>query len=299
MKKSEILITITLSILTLFGTSCNNQESTETANANISNEENNTKDNVHSIEIDTAEVDYEFLPPSPIQIAAILKKANMPYEDGLTNPTSNSSNYSTKFKQTLNFGVYACDLAYCVTNDKYEEAASYLKASKDLSTKIGLSAIYQKGNLIERFEKNIGNQDSILEILFHVQMLTDDYIHDNELRDLSVIYFTGAWVEGMNIGTHTILGNSDHKISVLLSEQMTIAESIIRGLGAINSQNADLVDLTDHIEEVVEAYHNLWSVKKEGENIEYLDVELKHEEVVSISEMILELREEITCKNLL
>ena len=89
-------------------------------------------------------------------------------------------------------------------------------------------------------------------------------MHDNELRDLSVIYFTGAWVEGMNIGTHTILGNSDHKISVLLSEQMTIAESIIRGLRAINSQNDDLVDLTDHIEEVVEAYHNLWSVKKEG-----------------------------------
>ena len=32
----------------------------------------------------------------------------------------------------------------------------------------------------------------------------------------------------------------------------------------------------------------------EGENIEYLDVELKHEEAISISEMILELREEIT-----
>ena len=53
----------------------------------------------------------------------------MPYEDGLTNPTSNSSNYSTKFKQTLNFGVYACDLAYCVTNDKYEEARFRCKLS--------------------------------------------------------------------------------------------------------------------------------------------------------------------------
>jgi len=294
MKKSGILITVTLSILTILGTSCNNQESTDTANTNTTNNESTANDAAHSIEIDTVELDYEFLPPSPIQIAAILKKANMPYEDGLTNPTSNSANYSTKFKQTLNFGVYACDLAYCVTNDKYEEAGSYLKASKDLSTKIGLSAIYQSGNLIERFEKNIGNQDSILEILFHVQMLTDDYIHDNELRDLSVIYFTGAWVEGMEIGTHTILGNSDHKISVLLSEQMTIAESIIRGLKAVKSQNDDLIDLTEHIEEVVEAYHNLWSVKKEGENIEYLDVELKHEEVISISEMILELREEIT-----
>ena len=148
--------------------------------------------------------------------------------------------------------------------------------------------------LVERFEKNIGNQDSIMEILFHVQMMTDDYIHDNDLRDLSVIYFTGAWVEGMNIGTHTILGNDDHKISILLSEQMTIARSIIKGLRAVLNQTDDLIDLTDHVEEVVDAYNNLWSVKEEGENIDYLDIELKHDEVVSISEMILELREEIT-----
>jgi hypothetical protein len=218
----------------------------------------------------------------------------MPYEDGLTNPTENADMYATKFKQTLNFGVYSCDLAYCVTNDKYEQAAKFLKASKKLSSKIGLEAIFKSENIINRFESNIGNQDSIMEILFHVQMMTDDYIDDNELRDLSVIYFTGAWVEGMNIGTHTILGNDDHKISVLLSEQMTIARSIIRGLRNVKEQNDEISDLTDHIEEVVEIYHNLWSVKKEGENIDYLDVELNHDEVVEISEMILELREEIT-----
>ena len=99
---------------------------------------------------------------------------------------------------------------------------------------------------------------------------------------------------GSNIGTHTIVGNTDHKISVLLSEQMTIAESIVTGLRAIKDPSADLVDLADHIEEVVDAYHNLWSVKKEGENIDYLTVELAHDEVVTISDMILELREEIT-----
>ena len=206
----------------------------------------------------------------------------------------NSKSYSSKFKQSINFGVYACDLAYCVTNNKYEEASNYLKVSKELSSKIGLESIFQSNDLVDRFEKNIGNQDSIMDILFHVQMMTDDYVHDNDLRDLSIIYFTGAWVEGMNIGTHTILGNDDHKISILLSEQMTIAKSIIKGLRSVKNQTDDLIDLTDHIEEVVDAYHNLWSVKQEGENIEYLDVELKHEEVVSISEMILELREEIT-----
>ena len=292
MKKRSLHFLYFICFLVFSVASCNSENKEETI---LSKTENSVdEDATHSIEIDTIDPDFEFMPPSPIQIASILKKANMSYEEGLTNKISNADIYSTKFKQTINFGVYACDLAYCVTNDKYEEAGKYLKVAKKMSANIGLESIFQSDHLVERFEKNIGNQDSIMDILFHVQMMTDDYIHDNDLRDLSVIYFTGAWVEGMNIGTHTILGNDDHKISVLLSEQMTIARSIIKGLGAVKNQTDDLIDLTDHIEEVVDAYNNLWSVKQEGENIDYLDVELKHEEVVTISEMILELREEIT-----
>ena len=290
MRKFDIYSLLFLFLFAICNISC------ESENSETKNEvqDDSSDDLNHSIEIDTMDDDYVFMPPSPIQIASILNKANMKYEEGLANNISNVKLYSTKFKQSINFGVYACDLAYCVTNDKYEEASKYLKVSKDLAAKIGMESIFLSDNLVDRFEANVGNQDSIMSILFHVQMLTDDYIYDNDLTDLSVIYFTGAWVEGMNIGTHTMLGNDDHKISVLLSEQMTIARSIIRGLRAVKSQTEDLVDLTDHIEEVVNAYHNLWSVKQEGENIEYLDVELKHEEVISISEMILELREEIT-----
>lgn len=292
MKKQVLHLLCTFCILSLFIASCNSEDKGQINTNEMTN--SNSNEASHSIEIDTIDHDFEFMPPSPIQIASILKKANMSYEEGLTNKISNADNYTTKFKQTINFGVYACDLAYCVTNDKYEEASKYLKVAKKMSAKIGLESIFQSDHLVERFEKNIGNQDSIMDILFHVQMMTDDYIHDNDLRDLSVIYFTGAWVEGMNIGTHTILGNDDHKISILLSEQMTIARSIIKGLRSVQNQTDDLIDLTDHVEEVVDAYNNLWSVKEEGENIDYLDIELKHDEVVSISEMILELREEIT-----
>ena len=293
MKKQSIKKALILSFTTLIMTQCSGGN--EDVIHNTNEETVNTSQEVSaSIEIDTTDYNYEFVPPSPIQIASILRKANMPYEDGLTNPIENADNYASQYKQSLNFGVYACDLAYCVTNNKSTEAAEYLKTVKKMSAKVGLSAVFDNESLIKRFENNIGNQDSVMSLLFDIQILTDDYIQDNELRDLSVIYFTGAWVEGMNIGTHTIVGNTDHKISVLLSEQMTIAESIIRGLRAVENPSNDLVDLTDHIEEVVDAYHNLWSVKKEGENIEYLDVELTHDEVVSISDMILELREEIT-----
>ncbi len=295
--KKYIFLTETIAVLLfVFTISCQQEGNTKNSSVieNVQQTDEQILDKVHTVEIDTTENDYEFMTPSPIQIASILKKVNMPFEDGLTNSVENADKYPTKLKQTLNFGVYSCDLAYCITNDKYEQAADFLKAVKKLSSKIGLETIFRSENLIDRFESNIGNQDSIMEILFHVQMMTDDYINDNNLREISVVYFTGAWIEGMNIGTHTILGNDDHKISVLLSEQMTIARSIIKGLRSVKEQNDEIIDLTDHIEEMVDAYHNLWSVKKEGENIDYLDVELNHDEVVEISEMILELREEIT-----
>ena len=292
MRKHNLYYTLIFSLLTIINISC---ESENKLNSDVKdNDDFSENEDKQTIEINIVEQDFVFMPPSPIQIASILKKANMNYEEGLTNEVSNLKLYSTKFKQTMNFGVYACDLAYCVTNDKFAEASKYLKVSKELASKIGMESIFASDNLIERFEENVGNQDSVMSILFDIQIITDDYIQDNDLIDLSVIYFTGAWVEGMNIGTHTILGNNDHKISVLLSEQMTIARSLIKGLRGVKNQTDDLIDLTDHIEEVVDAYHNLWSVKQEGENIQYLDVELKHEEAISISEMILELREEIT-----
>lgn len=257
----------------------------------------NDTDNLNpSIEfdIDTLEKDYVFIAPSPMQVASIIQKANMSYIDGITNDIGNVNNYTTKFNKSINFGVYACDIAYCVTNDKYDQAGKYMKVIKDLSNEIGLETVFRSSNLIERFEENIGNQDSIIDLLIYIQSHTDDYIQDNGLNALNVIYFTGAWIEGMFLGTQAVVGNDDKQISILLSEQITIANSLIKGLEHIENKNGEITDLIENIKNVVNEYNNLWSIKQAGENIEYLDTELKHEEVVKISSMIMALRNEIT-----
>lgn len=293
MKNNFKITSILILALSLIIVQCSSESSAD--DTKISNENLSESENSHSIEIDidTTEYDYSFVAPSPIQIASILQKAEMKYMDGITNEISNNNNYTTIFHQSINFGVYASDIAYCVTNEKYDEAGNYMKVIKDLSNKIGLETIFQSSNLIQRFEDNIGDQDSIMDLLIYIQTNTDDYIQDNELNDLNVIYFTGAWIEGMFLGTQTIVGDVDKKISLLLSEQMTIANALIKGLEHIEDKNDDITDLTDHIKDVVEEYNNLWSNKQAGENIEYLDIELKHEEVELISSMIVDLRNEI------
>jgi hypothetical protein len=293
MKNNFKIASIFILSLSLIIVQCSSENSAD--DTKISSDNINDSEKSHSIEIDidTTEYEYSFVAPSPIQIASILQKAEMKYMDGITNEISNNNNYTTVFHQSINFGVYASDIAYCVTNEKYDEAGNYMKVIKDLSNKIGLETIFQSSNLIQRFEDNIGDQDSIMDLLIYIQTNTDDYIQDNELNDLNVIYFTGAWIEGMFLGTQTIVGDVDKKISKLLSEQMTIANTLIKGLEHIEDKNDDITDLTDHIKDVVEEYNNLWSNKQAGENVEYLDVELKHEEVELISSMIVDLRNEI------
>ena len=293
MKNNFKIASIFILSLSLIIVQCSSENSAD--DTKISSDNINDSEKSHSIEIDvdTTEYEYSFVAPSPIQIASILQKAEMKYMDGITNEISNNNNYTTIFYQSINFGVYASDIAYCVTNEKYDEAGNYMKVIKDLSNKIGLETIFQSSNLIQRFEDNIGDQDSIMDLLIYIQTNTDDYIQDNELNDLNVIYFTGAWIEGMFLGTQTIVGDVDKKISKLLSEQMTIANTLIKGLEHIEDKNDDITDLTDNIKDVVEEYNNLWSNKQAGENVEYLDVELKHEEVELISSMIVDLRNEI------
>ena len=158
----------------------------------------------------------------------------MEYIPNVANPASDVDNYTDKFSQSICFGVYSCDLAYTVLNNQYDEASEYLRCIKNLGSKIGLETVFNSENIITRFEKNIGNKDSIVDILIYVQENTDAYIDDNGMNDLSVVYFIGAWVEGMYLGVKTLDSETEKNIGILLSEQMGILEILLGGLEHTN-----------------------------------------------------------------
>ena len=106
-----------------------------------------------------------------------------------------------------------------------------------------METIFNSSGLIERFEANVANQDSIIEILILLQENTDDYIEENGKEDLSVIYYTGAWIEGMYMGANTVMKDQEKRVGVLISEQMTLAEILIKGLEHIKDQNDDIARL--------------------------------------------------------
>lgn len=263
------------------------------------NEENNhggqnTSETVIIEEEEDPDDVYTFVPPSPLQVASIFKKAGLSYDATLPNDVSNIANYTEKFQQSLNFGVYSSDLAYCVKNEKYDEAGKYLGALKELSGKIGLETVFASEDLVDRFNKNIGNQDSIVNILIYVQENTDDYIAENGKVDLSVVYYAGAWTEGMYFGAMAAKADPNNfELGSLISEQMTIGQSIQKGLLELNSGNIDAEDFAGSIGEIVDMFNNFESVKALGEDAAYLDIYLTADEIIQISDAIIDLRKSI------
>ena len=147
--------------------------------------------------------------------------------------------------------------------------------------------------MIERFEANVANQDSIIDILIFLQENTDDYIEENGKEDLSVIYYAGAWIEGIYMGANTVMKDQEKRVGVLISEQMTFAEILVKGLTHVEEQNDDIADLTHDIQDLVDTYYNLESVTALGEEAGYIDIALTKDEITLMSGKIVELRESI------
>ncbi len=252
-----------------------------------------SQDEIEEAIYNEVSADYEFIPPSTLQVASIFKKAGLRYDIKLTNPTNRVNEYSTTLSQSLAFGVYSSDLAYSVIHEKYNEASVLLKSLRTLGSKIGLETIFNSSGLIERFEANVTNQDSIIDILILLQENTDDYIEENGKEDLSVIYYTGAWIEGIYMGANTVLKDQEKRVGVLISEQMTLGEILVKGLKHIEDQNDDITDLIDDIQDLVDTYYKLESVTTLGEEADYIDIVLTKDEIILMSGKIVELRESI------
>ncbi len=240
-------------------------------------------------EIVTAESEeVELLLPSPIQIAAMFNRSGLTYNAELPNAPSAVSNYSTKTKKFLNFGVYSADMAYAVLNDKQQAAIDYLASIKTLSDETGMEAIFGSGDLINRFEKNIGSRDSVLRILTEIKIKTDDYLQENKEQAKTAVFFAGAWIEGMYLGSKSTKGDDMVKERVL--EQMSVVPSLINALKNQTDETIDLNDLTASLSDLNDFYSSSIDYDSDGEEtLAEEDMNVLSEKINTIRTMIVSL----------
>ncbi|MDH4471197.1 MAG: hypothetical protein QE487_01240 [Fluviicola sp.] len=242
-----------------------------------------------TVDDQTVSDDEDFMLPQPISLAHAFKNAGLTYVSGKTNPISNKDSYSKKIDQLLNLGVYSTDLAYCAINNKTQEARDYLSAVQSLGTKVGLESVFSDKSLIEKFDKNLGNQSALEELIYDIQDKSDAYLQDNDLRYLAAVEFAGAWAEGMYLGIDDTRKNVKG-LSVAIVDQMTLLRNTIKGLESHPSQDARLKAVIGMFQDVLTTYEGFETVKKAGKNANFKSPELTTEEFDSLASKIVSLR---------
>lgn len=233
----------TVFAIALIAFSCGNSTSNQDEKPKFIEEQTPTDLKEMNDELVKSEENFDFVLPSPLQIAAIFQRAGLNYVPDITNPISNGDKYNSEYQMSINFGVYSADLSYNVLNNQPQKSIDYLSVVRSLSSKLGLDAIFNTEPLIESFEANINNRDSIVYILGKLQRNLDLYLDENEIRYKSVIFFTGAWVEGMYIGANSIDKRNRNAIANRLVEQLGLLNNLIKGLKNYPNKNEEFDNL--------------------------------------------------------
>lgn len=237
---------------------------------------------VEEVVIETVEDDITYMLPSPLQVVSLFKNAGLEYVGGITNPKENVNNYNSKYNQKLNFGVYAADMAYAITNNQSQESINYLNAIRELSEKIWMTDVINSIGVGTRLEKNVGNEDSLVSIMADLQMQLDDYLDENGSNYAGSVIFAGAWIETMYLALN---GNSNdnEKLVSRISEQSYVVENIILAVKQAN-EDKEYDDLITSLEGIKSHFNEITN----GD-----DKVLSNEKIDTLKASIIELRTKI------
>ncbi len=161
--------------------------------------------------------------PSPVEVTDIIQKMNLPYYPDLLNPSTNSDNYLTQANKALNMGVYGADLSYIRIYEQYQDAAKFLVVVKKFTRDLGIPEEGERA-ISKRLEKNIQNQDSLLNIITETFTDSDSYLKENRRGSTAALIIFGGWIETLYLATNIIDINSpqDELLKLIVEQRYSV-----------------------------------------------------------------------------
>ncbi len=232
-------------------------------------------------------MEYEFVLPQPFALAANFEEAGLIYDAQRMNAIGNAANYKTKGKKLLNFGVYSTNLVYTILNDQPQSSMEYFKTLRDLAESLGMGAVFTEDNLAADIEGNIANREVLEDLLIDVHERSQEFLQDNDMRQLAAVQFTGAWIEAMFLASHDFGTDVSDDLSAKIDDQMTLLSNAIFALETFENREADIDEVLNELIALQKEYEGFQSVQNPVGGIP----RLADEEVAVISEKIKAIRE--------
>ena len=241
--------------------------------------------------------------PSPTEIPYLLQATGAEYNASLLNPRSRSDQYATSNEKTaVNLGVYTADVGYLASYDKTQEAIDYLNTCRSLGQNIDVIGSFDI-QLLERFEANIANKDSLARLLDESVKNTEAFLQGEDRRRLAALVIAGSFVEGLYISTglvksypKDILPDDARNlvltplIQVILQQEKSVSE-LRRMLEPLDATEL-VTSLRSNLEQLEETYSTL-NIEDQIRN-NRADLVLSDQNLGQISTIVERMRQTIT-----
>ena len=190
--------------------------------------------------------------PTPNELFAVLKNAEVSYNRENLNDISNVNKYETKASKALNFGVYTADLAYVTSLGQMDDASKFFETirtmSKDLEIENAVDEV-----VLKRLQSNLenSNADSLFYLSNETYYNAYSYLEENDRRDVLALIVVGGWIEGLNIILNLEPYREGSEVCQRIADQKLTLENLLVFTSSIeNDQLSEIIGELASIEEV-------------------------------------------------
>ena len=202
--------------------------------------------------------------PTPNELFAVLKYANIKYDNSVVNDVANLNSYSTKSAKALNFGVYAADLAYASSLGSSNAASDYFETIKKLSADLGVENALDEA-IMSRIQSNMeaANGDSLFYLSNETYYKAYSYLEQNDRSDVLGMIVMGGWVEGLNIMLNVAEFEEGSELSSRIADQKLTMSNLL--VFASRLQNDDINDIVTEMSSIEDLLNSLEYVSSDDE----------------------------------
>lgn len=142
--------------------------------------------------------------PPPSEVPYLLQATGSDFNADLINNLDNVSKYENSTdKAAMNLGAYATDIGYLSSYDQVQDALKYMEACQKLADQIGIASAFEL-ELMERFEKNLGNRDSLANLINYAMDVAEEKLEATDRLQTIALVLSGSYIEGLYLSVMVI-----------------------------------------------------------------------------------------------
>lgn len=228
--------------------------------------------------------------PSPSEIPYIIQGTGADFNPNIINSHQKYEDYTISAKKAaFNLGVYATDIGYLSSYGKTQEALNYMDVCLKLTETVGAKDAVDF-NVLERFEKNLSNPDSLAIIIDQVIDNSDRYLQNNERTNIAALVIGGTFIEALYISTQII--DTYPKDMLPDDLRLQVLSPLVQMLAKQKDSLKDVISLLESVDDkeeweqatinsLTELYDNYTSFDPMGKISEGKGNEVLNDEVLS------------------